>query len=170
MLEVASGTGQHAEYFCAKRPDLSWQASDADPSSILSIESYRTALAKPNFLPPVRWSVLEPVPPALKGPFDALVNINMIHIAPWEACLALFDHAQSLLAKGGVLYLYGPYFRPDRQTAPSNLEFHRSLQTRDPAWGLRDMEVVKAEALKRGFCWQDTVDMPANNFSLVFLR
>jgi len=168
VLEIASGTGQHAQYFCMKRPDIVWQPSDPDRASIISIESYRAETSGTGFKKPEPWSVLEPLPENLNRPFDAVVNINMIHISPWEACVALLDHCKTWLAKGGVLYLYGPYFIKDRPTAPSNLDFHQSLQERDSRWGLRDLDRVRAEAEARGLYWLKTVDMPANNFSVIF--
>jgi hypothetical protein len=97
-----------------------------------------------------------------------VVNINMIHISPWEACLALLDHCQTWLASGGILYLYGPFILSDRPTAPSNLAFDQSLKERDPRWGLRDLERVKAEAEARGLRWLKTIEMPANNVSVLF--
>lgn len=168
VLELASGTGQHAHHFCLNRPDLIWQPSDPDPASIASIESYRAASLGTGLREPVAWSVLEPRPDILNGPFDVVVNINMIHISPWEACLALLEHCKSWLVKGGILYLYGPYFISQRPTAASNLDFHQSLQNRNPAWGLRELDRVKAEAEVRGLRWLKTVDMPANNFSVFF--
>lgn len=168
LLEIASGTGQHADYFCEKRPDIIWQTCDPDPTSLASLHSYYAEGRHAGLQKPIAWSVLEPIPEALSRSFDAVVNINMIHIAPWEACLALLDHARTLLAAGGILYLYGPYVIKDRPTAPSNLAFHQSLLDRDPRWGLRELERVKAEAEARGLRWLKTVDMPANNVSVLF--
>lgn len=170
LLEIASGTGQHAHYVCMKRPDIVWQPSDPDPASLASIESFRMEMSGTGFLKPIPWSLLEPLPENLNRPFDVVVNINMIHISPWEACLALLDHCKTWLAQGGVLYLYGPYLIKNRPVAPSNLDFNQSLQERDPRWGLRDLDRVRAEAEARGLRWLKTVDMPANNFSVIFER
>ncbi len=170
VLEIASGTGQHAHHFCLNRPDISWQPSDPDPTSIDSIESYRAASRGTGLKEPARWSVLDPLPAILDSRYDVVVNINMIHISPWEACLALLEHCKIWLATGGILYLYGPYFISGHPTAPSNFDFHRSLQARDPAWGLRELDLVKAEAEARGLRWIKTLDMPANNFSVLFSR
>jgi SAM-dependent methyltransferase len=170
VLEVASGTGQHAAYFCEKRPDLRWQPSDPDPAGFESIMDFYKQRKNEAFLEPIRWSVHDPLPQVLQRKFDAVVNINMIHISPWEACLALLDHCQTWLASGGILYLYGPYMLSDRPTAPSNLAFHQSLQARDPRWGLRELDQVVAAAAERGLQWKRTIDMPANNVSVLFTR
>jgi SAM-dependent methyltransferase len=168
VLELASGTGQHANFFCENRPDLIWQPSDPDPASIASITSYYTDARPAGLQKPIAWSVFDPLPIDLNRSFDVVVNINMIHISPWEACLALLDHCQTWLASGGILYLYGPFILSDRPTAPSNLAFDQSLKERDPRWGLRDLERVKAEAEARGLRWLKTIEMPANNVSVLF--
>jgi cyclopropane fatty-acyl-phospholipid synthase-like methyltransferase len=170
VLEIASGSGQHADYFCEKRPDIIWQACDPDPASLASLGSYHAEGKHAGLQKPIAWSVLDPLPQKLDRSFDAVVNINMIHISPWEACIALLDHCQTWLATGGILYLYGPYIMSDRPTAPSNLAFHQSLQDRDPRWGLRDLDRVKAEAEARGLRWLKTIDMPAQNVSVLFAR
>jgi SAM-dependent methyltransferase len=170
VLEIASGSGQHAAFFCEKRPDLVWQPVDPDPASFESLLSVWREGRHAGLQKPIAWSVLEPRPVELQRSFDAVVNINMIHISPWEACLALLDHAQTWLKEDGVLFLYGPYFMKGRPTAPSNQAFHQSLQERDSRWGLRDLETVKAEAEARGLRWLQTVDMPANNVSVLFVR
>ncbi len=170
VLEIASGTGQHADYFCEKRPDIMWQTCDPDPTSFASLMSYYAEGKHEGLQKPIAWSVLETMPLELQRTFDAVVNINMIHISPWEACLALLDHSKIFLAKGGILFLYGPYFITSRETAASNLAFHQSLQERDPRWGLRELDRVKAEAEARGLTWLKTVDMPANNVSVLFRK
>jgi cyclopropane fatty-acyl-phospholipid synthase-like methyltransferase len=170
VLEVASGTGQHADFFCTQRPDIMWQPTDPDPSSLLSLETYCAESGHPGMKKPKAWSVFDALPPELDRRFDAVVNINMIHISPWEACLALLDHTRNWLAPGGVLYLYGPFVREGRPTAASNLAFHQSLQERDARWGLRELETVMAAARDRGLRWLKTVDMPANNVSVLFQK
>jgi hypothetical protein len=170
VLEVASGTGQHADYFCEKRPDLRWQPSDPDQASFENIMEFYRQRTNEAFLEPLRWSVFDPLPKGLQQGIDAVVNINMIHIAPWEACLALLDHCRNGLVSGGLLYLYGPYVLSDRPTAPSNLAFHQSLQARDPRWGLRELDQVVEAAAARGLQWNRTIDMPANNVSVLFTR
>ncbi len=170
VLEIASGTGQHADYFCAKRPDIMWQTCDPDPTSFASLMSYHAEGKHGGLQKPIAWSVLETMPLELQRTFDAVVNINMIHISPWEACLAMLDHSKIFLAMDGILFLYGPYFIKSRETASSNLAFHQSLQERNPRWGLRELDRVKAEAEARGLTWLKTVDMPANNVSVLFRK
>jgi hypothetical protein len=122
-----------------------------------------------------QWTVERTPPPQLQErlqeqPIRALVCINMIHISPWEACLGLLAGAERLLLPGGVLYLYGPYKEGGRHTSPSNEGFDLMLRDRDPSWGIRDQEAVIAAAAERGLRFQEMVEMPANNRSLVFGR
>jgi hypothetical protein len=109
-----------------------------------------------------------PPPQLQEQPIGALVCINMIHISPWEACLGLLAGAQRLLPTGGILYLYGPYKDGGRHTSLSNEEFDLMLRDRDPSWGIRDQEAVIAAAAERGLRFEEMVEMPANNRSLVF--
>lgn len=121
-----------------------------------------------NILPALRFDVrVDPFP---QGPFDAIVNINMIHISPWDACEALVRGAALALAPQGVLFLYGPYKRGGAHTAPSNQAFDESLRSRDPAWGVRDLEAVVELAVANGFVLEKIHEMPANNLSVVFRR
>jgi hypothetical protein len=106
----------------------------------------------------------------LKGPYDVVVNINMIHIAPWAACQSLMQQASHVLVPEGKLFLYGPFVIKGQETAPSNLDFDRSLKERNPAWGLRDLDDVIAEARSQGLMFQSRVDMPANNISVIFQK
>ena len=167
VLEIASGTGEHAVYMAASFPALRWQPSDVDPDALASIEARRAEAGLPNLLPPIALDVTAPVWPVTE--VDAIVCINMVHISPWEAALALFAGASRTLPPGGLLYLYGPY-RFDGITAPSNEAFDRSLQGRDPRWGVRDVRELCAAAGERGLSLEHTVAMPANNHSLVFAR
>jgi SAM-dependent methyltransferase len=167
VLEIASGTGEHAAHMAAHFPGLRWQPTDADPAALASIEAWRAEAALPNLLPPLALDVTAPAWPVAEA--DAIVCVNMVHISPWEASLALFDGAARVLAPAGVLFLYGPY-RFDGATAPSNEEFDRSLRARDPRWGVRDVRDLGAAALARGFHLAHVVAMPANNHSLVFER
>jgi SAM-dependent methyltransferase len=173
VLEIASGTGQHAVHFAQALPGLIWQPSDADEASRASIDAWRKhiAVANPiaNLKAPVALDVRVspwPVPDVL----DGIVCINMIHIAPWAAAVALFDGAAAHLSPNGVLFLYGPYKREGEHTAPSNEAFDTQLRTTDPAWGVRDLEDVVALAHRNGFALDEIVPMPANNLSLVFKR
>lgn len=168
MLEVASGTGEHAEYFARALPGLTWQPSDQDPELLGSIAAWQEASGCSNLLPPLRLDVTSKDWPV--GVVDAVFCANMIHIAPWQACLGLLDGCSRNLRAGGVLVLYGPYRIGGAHTAPSNESFDRDLRSRDPSWGVRDLEEVEREAAGRGLLLEETVAMPANNFTLVFRR
>lgn len=168
VLEIASGTGQHAMCFAAALPHLEWQPSDADPQARASIAAWREHTGTANLRVPLDLDVCrEPWP---IDAADAIVCINMIHIAPWEAAIALMKGAGTRLPAGGVLVLYGPYRRGGAHTAPSNEAFDTQLRERDPAWGVRDMEAVETLAQAEGFDCEQRVAMPANNFSLVFRK
>jgi len=168
VLEIASGTGQHVEHFARFFPGMSWQPTDRGATDLAQLESRRGLSGLPNILPPVQLDVLDQPWPAI-GSFDAVVCINMIHISPWEATLALFAGAARLLAPGALLYTYGPY-RFDGVTAPSNEDFDRSLRSRDPRWGVRDLRELTAAAGEHGLILRGAVAMPANNHSLLFRR
>jgi len=169
VLEIASGTGEHAVHFAAALPWLSWQPSDPDTDALESIAAWREGARLQNLAAPVLLDVRAlPWPDTLRA--DALVCINMIHIAPWEAAQALFAGAEKSLPANGVLYLYGPYRRHGVPTAPSNEAFDAQLRSRDPRWGLRQLEDVVQLAADHGFGLAETLDMPANNLSVVFHR
>lgn len=168
ILEVASGSGEHAVHFVAAFRHLDWQPSDPDPAALTSIAAYRTEAAAANLAPPVALDAAADL-----WPIDhaaAILCINMVHISPWEATLGLFAGAARLLAPGAPLILYGPYIEPDMATAPSNLEFDANLQARDPAWGLRGTDRVKAKAADAGLAFFERRAMPANNLMLLFRR
>ncbi len=167
VLEIASGTGQHAVAFAAAFPNITWQPSDPDPDSVASIAAWHAEAALPNLHAPLVLDVTATPWPVSHA--DAIVCINMVHIAPWEAALALFAGAGRLLAPGGLLYLYGPY-RFDGTTAPSNEDFDRSLKSRNPSWGVRDVRDLGAIAVDNGLAMRGAVAMPANNHSLLFRR
>jgi hypothetical protein len=167
VLEIASGTGEHAVYMAGSFPALRWQPSDCEPAALASIEAWRAEAGLPNLLPPLVVDVTAPVWPVTGA--DAMVCINMVHISPWEAALGLFAGASRTLPLGGVLYLYGPY-RFDGFTASSNEDFDRALRERDPRWGVRDVRDVSTAALARGLVLEHVVAMPANNHSLVLVR
>ena len=166
VLEIASGTGQHAAHMARAFPAVTWQPSDPDPVARESIAAWRQEAGLDNLLPPVELDVTREPWPLVAA--DAVVCINMIHIAPWAAALALFRGAGRLLAGGGLLYLYGPYRFHGAFTAPSNAAFDASLRARDPAWGVRDLDDIEPAAAAAGFRLEETVAMPANNHSLVF--
>jgi Protein of unknown function (DUF938) len=169
VLEVASGTGEHAVAFARALPMLEFQPTDVDPEALESIEAWRAHSGLSNVRRAVALDV-HPTPWPLSGAPDAVLCINMIHIAPWSACLALLDGAAAALAPGAPLVLYGPYRAGGSHTAPSNAAFDASLRERDPRWGVRDQEAVAAEAATRGLALEEVVEMPANNRTLVLRR
>jgi SAM-dependent methyltransferase len=166
VLEIASGTGQHAVHFAAAFPNLTWQPSDPEATSRASIAAYRAEANLANLAAPLALDVTAPWPVEA---VDAIVCINMVHISPWESALALFAGAGQRLAEGALLYLYGPY-RFDGTTAASNEQFDASLRARDPRWGVRDVRELGAAASEHGLVLRGAVAMPANNHSLLFRR
>jgi cyclopropane fatty-acyl-phospholipid synthase-like methyltransferase len=168
VLEIASGGGQHVVHFAKGLPALTWQPSDPNADARASIAAWIAAEHLENVRPPL---ALDASAASWRlGACDAIVCINMIHIAPWTAAEGLFAGAERLLPAGGVLYLYGPYRMHGRQTAPSNETFDASLRAQDPQWGVRNLDDVQALAARHGFVLTETVDMPANNFSVIFRR
>ena len=174
VLEIASGTGQHAICFAGALPGLDWQPSDIDADARASIAAWVAHAGLANVRAPLALDVHQPEWGAQTldklDQFDAVVCINMIHISPWSATEALFAGASRRLVDGGVLYLYGPYKRGGAQTSPSNDAFDQQLRSRDPAWGVRDMEAVVALGASVGLVCDEPIAMPANNFSLVFRK
>jgi SAM-dependent methyltransferase len=168
VLEVASGTGEHAAYFAAALPQLLWQPSDPDAVARASIAAHGTAARLANLLPPLDLDAAADRWPATRA--DAVLCINMIHIAPWAAAMGLVAGAARLLPAGGVLYLYGPFKEGGRHTAPSNEAFDADLRARNALWGVRDLDEVAALARRHGLDHAETVAMPANNRSVVFRR
>ncbi len=166
VLEVASGTGQHLVHFARALPTLQLQPSDPDPEARASIAAWIDHTGVPNALPPLDLDVLSEVWPVKNA--DAMVCINMIHISPWAATMALIAGAARLLPTGNPVFLYGPFRRSDRQTAPSNEEFDVQLRERNPKWGLRDLEAVVSLANASGLELSAVTEMPANNLSVVF--
>jgi len=170
VLEIASGTGEHAAFFAAHLPHLRWQPSDPDPAALASIAAWREHAGTPdNLAAPIRLDVTA-LWPAELGPVDVVFCANMIHIAPWQACLGLFHGAAEALVAGGMLILYGPFAEGGRHTAPSNEAFDASLRARDSRWGVRDVDDVSALATVAGFALEARHAMPANNLILVFRR
>jgi len=168
VLEIASGTGQHVVHFAKALPDLTWQPSDPDQELRESIALRVREEQRTNIHSPVDLDVTR-LPWPLQTA-DAVVAINMIHVAPWSATLALFEGAKALLSAGHVLFLYGPYRRDGHPTSESNAQFDLALRSHSPEWGLRDLEAVSDVAVGAGFVLAEIVEMPANNFSLVFKR
>ena len=168
VLEVSSGTGQHVVHFAREMPYLNWQPTERDEDSLRSIASWRAAEALPNVLDPVRLDVVDQPWPISSA--AAVICLNMIHIAPWVAAEALIRGAEAILAPGGILFLYGPFRRNGQHTAPSNEAFDRQLRTKNPDWGVRDLDDVARFAEEHGFDTPEIHEMPANNLSVVFRR
>jgi cyclopropane fatty-acyl-phospholipid synthase-like methyltransferase len=169
VLEIASGAGEHAVFFARALPGLTWQPSEPDEASRESIAAWIAHEKLANVLAPIAIDVTALDWP-VAGPFDALVAINMIHISPWAATEGLMRGAGALLAPGGVLFVYGPYKRDGAHTAPSNEAFDATLRTRNPEWGVRDLEQVVAAANANGLALREAVEMPANNLSVIFAK
>lgn len=168
VLEIASGTGEHAVFFSRELPELEWQPSDVDPIALASISAHREEAGLPNLLPP---RLLDTTSPGWDvGDVSAVVCINMLHIAPWSACQGLFAGAAGKLAPGAPLVLYGPFRFDGVFTAPSNEAFDRSLRDRNPSWGVRDLGLVTKTADRAGFDRTELVALPANNHCVVFRR
>lgn len=170
MLEIASGTGQHAARFSAGLPGWQWQPTDFDADALPSIRAWCAGL--PRVRPPLRLDVLaQPWPPEVAPqPVDAMFCANMIHIAPWACTPALMQGAARHLAPHGLLVTYGPYLEDDVPTAPGNTAFDADLRARNPAWGVRRLAAVAAEAAAAGLHLRERVAMPANNLLLVWAR
>lgn len=181
VLEVASGTGEHAVFFAPRLQPRQWLPSDVNPSALESIAAWGKEAECESLHPPVeldasasRWTIeTEDAPQWVREllknqPLSAIASINMIHISPWESCLGLMAGAGRLLPAGGTLYLYGPFRQGGQHTAPSNEAFDESLRYQNPAWGVRNLEDVIAVAKQNHLTLQETVAMPANNFSVIF--
>ncbi len=174
VLEISSGTGEHITFFAEQMPHLQWLPSEPQALGRQSIQAWGETTGATNLvLPPLDLDVSsQPWPVeagALAEPIiSAIVNINMIHIAPWEMCDRLMAGAERILPTGGVLYLYGPYKRGGQHTAPSNEAFDQTLRDRDFNWGIRDLEAVIDTAQRHQLQLKEIVEMPANNLSVVY--
>jgi cyclopropane fatty-acyl-phospholipid synthase-like methyltransferase len=166
VLEIASGSGEHTEYFAGAFPNLTWQPSDRDPTLLASISAHAAASGHANIAAPLMIDVTQQPWPIASA--DAVICINMIHIAPWSACQNLFSGALPILPDDGPLYLYGPFMRNGQHTAPSNDAFDRSLRSQNTSWGIRDLDDVAAVA--EGYRLDRIIEMPANNLSVVFRK
>jgi len=184
ILEIASGTGEHGVFFAPRLGNHKWLPSEANPLLLASIEAWRIYQPADNLYPPLELDVCDSVwsletrvsQDWLQGldlntfPLAAMVNINMIHIAPWSACLGLMAGANRILPSGGILYLYGPFKRNGQHTAPSNEAFDATLHSQNPEWGVRDLDDVVEAAREQTLSLLATHQMPANNLSVVFQR
>ncbi len=168
VLEIASGSGEHAAYFAPRLPGLDWQPSDPDPVMLESIAAWSIDLETSNLRAPMMIDATAPDWPVAAA--DAILCINMIHIAPWAASEGLIAGAGRTLQSGGILYLYGPFRLAGAHTAPSNREFDAELRQHNAAWGVRDLNDVVALAIHHGLTLVEVVDMPANNKSVIFRK
>jgi hypothetical protein len=166
VLEIASGSGQHIVHFAREVPALTWQPSDVDDELRAAVSVRVSGVS--NIRAPLRLDVLATDWPLSEA--SAIICINMIHIAPWPATNGLMQGAARLLQPGSPLFLYGPYKRGGRHTAPSNEAFDASLRERDPAWGVRDLDDVVRCANEHGFALAEVIEMPANNLTVIFER
>ncbi|PQA87894.1 DUF938 domain-containing protein [Hyphococcus luteus] len=172
ILEIGGGTGEHAVHLARALPDAEWRTGDPDEKARASIAAWIADAGLSNLSGPhaidvtqADWGVED------RAPFAGIVSINMIHIAPFAAAKGLFAGAGRLLAPGGKLFLYGPFSRKGAHTAPSNEAFDASLKARDPRWGVRDLERdILPLAQENGLSLDAVVEMPANNFSVVFTK
>ena len=170
VLEIASGTGEHAVFFAERFPALHWQPTDPSDEALASIAAYRAEYAGDNLAAPLLLDAAAPASWPVEAA-DAILCINMVHISPWSATEGLFAGAAQILgSEGGPLILYGPYLEAGVETAPSNLEFDASLKARDPRWGLRDAAAVDAVAADHGFARTARYGLAANNIMLVYRR
>ena len=168
VLEVASGTGEHAVFFAKALPELVWQASDPDAQARASIDAWAQAEGAGNVRPALALDAASASWPLDRA--DAIVCINMVHISPWDATGGLMRGAGRILPDGAPLVLYGPYRREGHPLEPGNAAFDESLKSRDPQWGLRLLEDVNACAASAGLALERVVPMPANNLSVVYRK
>jgi cyclopropane fatty-acyl-phospholipid synthase-like methyltransferase len=168
VLEIASGTGQHIVHFARELPALTWQPTDTDDELRAAVTDRILASGLSNIRTPLKLDVLASDWPATE--VSAIVCINMIHVAPWSATQGLMAGAGRLLRPGASLFLYGPYQRGGRHTAPSNETFDASLRARNPEWGVRDLDDVQRCAEQHGLALAEVIEMPANNLTVIFER
>ena len=168
VLEIASGSGEHAVFFAEALSDLMWQPTDPDPDNRASIRAWIAESGVTNVTAPADLNAAARAWPVTHA--DAIVCINMIHISPWAATLGLLAGAGRTLPTAAPLYLYGPYRRNGRHTAPSNEDFDQSLRAQNPEWGVRDLDEVSEAAARAGLTLAEVIEMPANNLSVVFRR
>jgi hypothetical protein len=168
VLEIASGSGEHAVYFAGRFPNLDWQPSDLHPDALTSVAAWREEAGLPNIRAPLVIDAATSDWPIDRA--DAVLSINMVHISPWESALGLLAGAARLLSPAAPLIMYGPWLKDDIPTAESNLAFDADLKRRDPDWGLRRVEDFTTAAEQRGLELEATRAMPANNLMLLYRR
>lgn len=169
ILEIASGTGEHAVFFAQAFPQLAWQPTDPSAEALASIAAYREEYAGSNLAAPLLLDAAAPATWPVRQA-DAILCINMVHISPWAATVGLFEGAGRLLGEGAPLILYGPYLEAGVNTAPSNLDFDASLKARNPLWGLRHAEALDALGVQHAMTRSARHALPANNIMLVYRR
>jgi hypothetical protein len=170
LLEIASGTGEHAAYMATRLPGWTWQPSDQDRSALAHIDGYAEECGCLRIRPAVELDVCDAPWPVTRA--NAILCCNMIHIAPWAAAFGLFSGAARVLGEGTPLFLYGPFKRDGKHTAPSNEAFDRNfLKARNPEWGMRCLDTeVNPLAQETGFHLDEIIQMPANNLTAIFRR
>lgn len=168
VLEIASGTGEHGEYFARRFPTLDWQLSDIDEGALRAISARQAQAGLANLREPIAVDSASADWPVERA--DAIVAINMVHISPWSSALGLLANAERLLAVGAPLILYGPWLQDGVATAPSNLDFDRDLRSRNPDWGLRSVGDLEAAAEARRLTLAEIRAMPANNLMIRLVR
>ena len=168
VLEIASGSGEHALFFAERFPSLEWQPSDVHSDALASISAWRDTADLPNLRAPMTVDAALAAWPIERA--DAILSINMVHISPWASALGLLEGASRLLQPDAPLILYGPWLKDDIETVPSNLDFDADLKRRNPAWGLRRVEDFAAAAQPRGFTLEDVRRMPANNLMMLWRK
>lgn len=170
VLEIASGTGQHAAWFAAAMPGWQWQPTDFQADALPSIRAWAADKGSGNLLAPLQLDVLAPRWPVKPAAFDGIYCANMLHIAPWATCAALMQGADRHLTRQGLLITYGPYLEDSVPTSAGNLAFDESLRRENAAWGIRRREDVEQEAQRAGLVLRERHAMPANNLLLVWGR
>ncbi len=168
VLEIASGSGEHAVYMARRFASLAWQPSDVETDALRSVDAWAAEAGLGNLLPAIALDAVREAWPLASA--DAVLCVNMVHISEWAATEGLFAGSAQLLGAGSPLILYGPYLESDVETAPSNLQFDRSLKARNREWGLRNLADVDGLATRRGFERTRRVEMPANNLVLVYRK
>lgn len=168
VLEIASGTGEHASYFAELFPQLEWQPTDPDTAALASIAAWREETGLSNLRAPLKLDAAASQWPLAEA--AAVLCVNMIHISPWASAEGLFAGAGRVLGAGSPLLLYGPYLEDGVETVPSNLAFDQWLKDKDPRFGIRRIEDVDALAARHGFTRTARREMPANNLMLTYRR
>lgn len=171
VLEIASGGGQHLFHFSAALPDLDWWPSDFDPYLVAALERRVTSVERKNLRLPMHLNMIDAEwSRKVARKFDAVISSNMIHIAPWDACVGLIGGAARLLGPGDLVYFYGPFIVGGKFSSDGNESFDRSLRAENPDWGLRNLEEVCEVAQNAGFVLDQIIEMPVNNLSVLFRR